>query len=59
MVRKKSIKGERITVPLFEIVSCPKISLKDLRNYRYNPLYGGSKLTEEELEEYRISSKNW
>ena len=50
---------ERITIPEFEIVSSPKISLKDLKNYKYKPLYKGKMPTEEELEETRIASKNW
>jgi len=50
---------ERVTIPIFEIYSSPKISLDDLRKRSMNSRYSRKPLTEEELEERRIENKSW
>lgn len=54
---------ERITIPEFEITSCPKISFEELKTrifhlkFEYDPIKGEE--LAELLEETRIANKNW
>lgn len=66
------LKGERVTIPEFELVSCPTIHLKDIRERRFSILDMYSRIadvprdflvanniTQEEAEEYFAGAEDF